>query len=143
VSRDAEEELGCVAGSEHLVHGGEVGSALVGVKVGCKHTPLYTLPSQVLARATWSMITTTPTSSTSTSTSTSTNVGCSGGDAGSSSLPLVVVVVVEVAHWWLFWVFKKNFSLVSLPRFVWRVRWDDFGERLKERGEMVKVNGYL
>lgn len=58
VRRNSEKHFGSIAGSEHLVHGGEVSGALVRVKIWCKNATLYTLPSKELAGTTRS--TTTP-----------------------------------------------------------------------------------
>lgn len=49
--RDAVEELRGIASSEHLMHGGKVGGALLGVEIGCKNAPFHTLSPQKLARA--------------------------------------------------------------------------------------------
>ena len=53
VSRNPVEKLGSVAGAEHLVHGGEVGRALVGVEVRRENTSFHALPSEKLAGAAW------------------------------------------------------------------------------------------
>lgn len=46
---DVQQELGDVAGAEHLVHGGKPGGALVGAEVRSKYAPADALPPQELA----------------------------------------------------------------------------------------------
>lgn len=60
--RNVVEELRHIAGSENLMHGGEMGGALLGVEVRRKYASGHTLPPQELACATWAAATTsTPT----------------------------------------------------------------------------------
>ena len=49
--RQVGEELGHVAGAEHLVDGGEVRRALLVAEVGREHAPAHALAPQELARA--------------------------------------------------------------------------------------------
>lgn len=52
VRRSSHQQFGGVTSSEHPVHGGEVGGALIGVEIWCKNATFYTLPPKVLARTT-------------------------------------------------------------------------------------------
>jgi len=51
--RDLEQQLGHVAGAEHLVHRREVCRALLRVKVGGEDAPGHALAPQELARTAW------------------------------------------------------------------------------------------
>lgn len=53
VSGNPGKELGSVAGTKHLVHGREVGGALVGVKVRSKNTAFHALSPKKLAGTAW------------------------------------------------------------------------------------------
>lgn len=67
MGRYSEEELGDVAGSEHLVHRGEVGRAVLGVEVRREDAVTYALSSQELACTTWPTAAAAASSSSSTS----------------------------------------------------------------------------
>lgn len=51
VRRNPHQQFGGVASSEHPMHGGEVGGALIGVEIRCEHATSYALPPEELARA--------------------------------------------------------------------------------------------
>ena len=79
VGRDLEQQLGHVAGAEHLVHRREVRRALLRVEVGREDAPAHALAPQELASPAW------PFASAAATTDDSCSCPCAAAAAGSTS----------------------------------------------------------